>query len=101
MLNVGIIYQQGDMPASTGVEFNSNRGWFASFWKWTTPTNWQNFSAFRQPYLTARPPKGRLRKLSTSSIVPLFEIGVLCLACEKVAERMREDAAVLAATVHC
>ena len=101
MLNIRVVYQQRDMPTSTGVEFDRNGRRLAPGRQCATPTNRQRLHALRYRQRPILPPESSLCELSTSSVVPFFKVGVFRHTTEKVAERMREDAAVLAAAVHC
>lgn len=99
-LNVSVIYQQGNVPSPTRVKFDCNSGWGASFWQWATPLDRQRLLALSQEQRPILPRKRRASKLSTSSIVPLFEVGIFRSTCEEIAECLSVDAAVPAAMVH-
>ena len=75
-LNVGIIHQQRNVPASAWVKLDCNRGWFASIWQWATPLNWQYFFTLCKNYLSTLPRECRTSEFSAPSVMPLFEVGL-------------------------
>lgn len=64
-LDVGVVYQQRDVPAPPGVKFDCDRGGATTGWQRTAPSNWQGFLALCQKHLPILPRKCRTSELST------------------------------------
>lgn len=86
-LDVGIVHQQRNVPATTRIQLNGNGRRDATLRQWATPTNRQSFVTLCQKQRPILPPESSRCEFSRPAIMFLPKFGVFRPTRKKVRER--------------